>query len=306
MIKIIVAGIGGVGGYFGGLLARRYAEDETVKITFIARGSHLEHICTYGLKVVKGAATFTANPDFATADARTAGPADYILLCTKTYDLEALVRQLAPCITPDTVIVPLQNGVEAPDKIRSLFPQSKTAEACTYIVSHVKETGVIENTGTTELLFFGLQGVEDQRLTVLEQLLCSAGIPARLCTDIHRVVWEKFLFLSPAATATSYFDCSTGVLLQLHAETIAQLIKEAIGVANANGIPVDAVVFDTTMRQLRSLPYDTTTSMQRDFRSGAPKTELEALTGYMIKLGKKCGVPTPVYDKLYEELKHRI
>jgi len=306
MIKVIVAGIGGVGGYFGGLLARRYAEDETVKITFLARGNHLEHIRAHGLKVIKGATAFTALPDFATADTQAAGPADFILVCTKTYDLGALMRQLAPCITPNTVIVPLQNGVEAPDKIRSLFPQAKTAEACTYIVSHVKEAGIIENTGTKELLLFGLQDTEDERLTVLEQLLGSAGIPVRLCPDILRLVWEKFLFLSPTATATSYFGCSTGELLHLHAETTEQLIWEAISVAKANGIPVDVAAFDTAMQQLRSLPYGSTTSMQRDFRNGAAKTELDALTYYMIKLGREYGIPTPMYDKLYEELKNRL
>lgn len=306
MVHILIAGTGGVGGYFGGLLARRYAEDETVKITFTARGNHLQHIRTHGLKVVKGDTTFTARPDHATADAHTAGPADFILLCTKTYDVETAMQQLAPCITDHTFIVPLQNGVETTAKIRSLFPMATTAEACTYLVSHVKEAGVIENTGTTELLLFGLQDAADERSRVLEQLLGSAGIQVQLRKDILSVVWEKFVFLSPTATATSYFDCTTGELLELHAETAEQLINEALSVAKANCVPVDATLFDTTMRQLRSLPYSATTSMQRDFRNRAPKTELDALTGYMIRLGRQYGISTPVYDRLYEALRNRI
>ena len=121
--KIVIAGIGGVGGYFGGLLARSYAGNNDIEIYFIARGAHLNQIKNNGLKIIKGDIEFIAKPHLATDDPTEIGIADYIIVCTKNYDLEAILNQIAPCVGDNTVILPLLNGIIAVEKIKLKFPK---------------------------------------------------------------------------------------------------------------------------------------------------------------------------------------
>ena len=98
MTKIIIAGIGGVGGYFGGLLAKKFYKSATAEINFIARGEHLKEIQNNGLKVITGETEFIAKPHIATNEPSEIGIADFIIVCTKSYDLEQTIKQLKPCI----------------------------------------------------------------------------------------------------------------------------------------------------------------------------------------------------------------
>lgn len=131
--KIIVAGIGGVGGWFGGMLAKAFYQSKEAEIVFLARGEHLKQIQQHGLKVVKGNDTFIAKPALVTDNAKEIVNSDYILLCTKSYDLEMTIKQLEPCIDHQTIIVPFLNGVDAPEKIKKLLPENEVAGGCVYI-----------------------------------------------------------------------------------------------------------------------------------------------------------------------------
>jgi 2-dehydropantoate 2-reductase len=117
--KIIIAGIGGVGGYFGGSLANYYAKDEHIEINFLARGSHLKEIQKNCLKIIKGKDEFTAKPTIASDNPSEIGIADFILICSKSYDIVAITLQLQPCIDQNTVILPLLNGVDNQQKIKA-------------------------------------------------------------------------------------------------------------------------------------------------------------------------------------------
>lgn len=153
--KIIVAGIGGVGGYFGGHLAKQFSDSEDVEIYFLARGEHLKQIQANGLKVLNGNAQFIAKPKLATDSATEIGIADYIILCTKSYDLENIIEQLNPCIDRNTSLLPLLNGVDSAEKIKTILPSATVFNGCVYIVSHLKEAGVVENKGNIQKLFLG-------------------------------------------------------------------------------------------------------------------------------------------------------
>lgn len=210
MTKIIVAGIGGVSGYFGGLLAHQNAGSLIVEVDFVARGEHLQAIQNHGLKVIKGEKNWIAKPYLATADPAEIGIADYILICTKNYDLIEILQLLNPAIGPNTVLLPLLNGVEAVEKVRTQFPNHLVPAGCAYIVSSIKAPGIVENIGTLQKIYFGLTNESDTRLEELEMILKQAGIDATLSTDISTVIWEKFIFLSCIATATSYFNQAIG------------------------------------------------------------------------------------------------
>jgi 2-dehydropantoate 2-reductase len=303
-VRMVIAGIGGVGGYFGGLLARYYESSQEVEITFLARGDHLQKIRTDGLKVVRGTTEFIAHPFLATNDAEKIGVADYVIVCTKTYDLETVIEQLKPCIGPDTMLLPLLNGVDCSERIRRLLPENVVLEGCVYIVSRLHDNGLVVNSGNIQTLYFGSQNKTHARLHLLGQLLKDASIEATLTADIVQVVWEKFIFISPTATATSWLDCSIGTLIQKHEPTVLRLIDEVIQVAAAKGIHVSGETKAKTLSKLMSLPGQTTSSMHSDIKSGKSRTEIDALPRYVIEQGEVLGVPTTGYDMAYYDLTH--
>ncbi|MFA6276366.1 MAG: 2-dehydropantoate 2-reductase [Pedobacter sp.] len=303
--KIVVAGIGGVGGYFGGLLARAYAGNDDIEVHFIARGAHLKEIQEHGLTVIKGDIDFLAKPFLATDNAAEIGIADYIILCTKSYDLVEMLNQLTPCIGKETVLLPLLNGVEAVEKIREQFPNHLVPAGCAYIVSAIKEPGVVENMGNRQEIYFGLDNASDERLIVLEDLLKSAGIEATLSANISKLIWEKFIFLSCIATATSFYNKPIGELLKENRTALQDFVSETSALAKAKNIEVEPHTIDKAMAHYESLPFATTSSMQRDFQFNSKKTELESITGYVVREGKKLGMPTPHFETAYQALLNR-
>lgn len=305
--KIIIAGIGGVGGYFGGLLAKKYAGNTAVEIIFVARGAHLKQIRENGLKVIDGEETFTVIPALATDDPVSIGIADFILVCTKNYNLVETIEQLMPCINNQTIVLPLLNGVDATAKISALLSGNTTVlQGCVYLVSQLKEPGVIENSGSIQTLYFGTdQEVEDttsEKLFFLERTLQESGIQACFHPEILSVVWEKYIFVSAIATATAYFDACIGEVLEKHYEKIVQLIDEVKQVATDKGIAIDTEIASKTISKLKALPYEATSSMHRDFQNDKPNTEIESLTGYVVKAGMASGVSVAKYAEMYAAL----
>lgn len=303
--KIIIAGIGGVGGYFGGLLANHFHLNKNVEINFFARGENLREIKKRGLKVIKGNSEFIAKPTLATDNPTEIGTADFIILATKSYDLDTIVQQLHPCINQDTIILPLLNGVDSRERIKQILPNTIVLDGCVYIVSRLKEVGVIENSGNIQTLYFGLDNFENDRLFLLENLFKEANIEASLSKNISTIIWEKFIFISPTATATSYYDKCIGELIadKEKIETTTSLIEEVKQIAKAKQIYVSDDLTEKTLNKLKALPFATTSSMHSDFQMNKPTNELESLTRYVINEGRKYNLATPTYIKAYEKLK---
>ena len=302
-VKIVIAGIGGVGGYFGGLLARKYENSDEVEICFLARGEHLSQIRKHGLIVVKGATEIIAHPSLATDNTSEIGIADYILICSKGYDLDSTIAQLKPCIGENTILLPLLNGVESVERIKKILPDANVWEGCVYIVSYLKEPGVIVNGGYSQTLSFGLDNASNDRLLFLEKLFLDAGIDTTLSAKISTIVWEKFIFIAAVATATSYFDCSVGQILEENPGTFSRLISEVTSIARVKNIAVDPDIENKTLNKMKLLTYETSSSMHRDFKNGKQNTELESLTGYVVRAGQEFGIQTPEFHKAYQLLK---
>ena len=301
-VQIVVAGIGGVGGYFGGLLAKKYENSDAIEISFFARGEHLNKIRENGLKVIHGQTEFTTRPALATDNANEIGIADYILICTKSYDLDATIEQLKPCIGENTILLPLLNGVESVERLKNILPGATVLEGCVYIVSQVKEAGIIENSGINQKLFFGPGKINNDRLLCLEKIMLEAGIEATLSDSISTIVWEKFIFIASIATATSYFNCSIAKLIEDNEDTLVQLIEEVKLIANAKGISFNPDITANIVNYNKLLPDNSTSSMHRDFQNLKKSTEVETLTGYVVRAGHDFGIETPIFNKAYNQL----
>jgi 2-dehydropantoate 2-reductase len=304
--KIIIAGIGGVGGYFGGLLAKYYNGDEGIEIVFFARGEHLREIKKNGLKVIKADDIFIAIPALATDNPTEIGIADIILVCTKSYDLISIVQQLQPCIDESTIILPLLNGVNNNDKIQASLPNNIVLEGCVYIVSQIKQIGVVENIGNIQKIYFGHASYKSEKLEWLERIFNQASIEASYSKSISTTLWEKFIFLSPMAITTSYFNKSIGEVLDSPdgLATIKNLIEEVVLIAKAENISIANDVKELTLSKLQSFPHHVTSSMHIDFKYKKNNTELETLVGYVLLLSQKHKLKIPTYLRLYNHLKY--
>ncbi len=302
--RIAVLGLGGVGGYLGGKLAALQSSHHDLQVYFIARGENLKAIGSNGLKLITPGGEQLVRPAAVTDRPQELGPLDLILCCVKTYDLEAALAPFAASAGPDTVILPIMNGVDGSERIRKVLPSAEVWEGLIYIVARLTSPGVVSISGSSGGLVFGSEIGTPERLTEVEGLLKSAGIASQRSDQISVAMWEKYLYISPLATLTSYLDLSIGGILgePRHVETLKALSIELQLIVRAKRIPLKPDFIETTIGKLRSLPPDSTTSMHSDFKNGR-KTELDSLTGYVVDLGRRFGLSTPLYSKMFAALR---
>ena len=302
-IKIAFSGIGGVGGYYGGRMAAHYADSEQVDIYFIGRGENLKAIQDKGLtlRIEAEQRALSVHPRLATDQPAAVGPVDYLFCCTKGYDLEANVRQLQPLIGQETVVIPLLNGLGIPERIQALCPGRTIWGGCVYIGARLIAPGTVTLFSKKERFFFGGETLR-HRQTALWKLLTDAGINAFNTDDIQQRIWKKFYMISTAATTTSYFDQPLNEVIAQHHDDFIAISEELAAVARAAhaGLPNDIV--ESSLEAQQMMPPGSTTSMHTDFKNGKP-TELESLTGYVIRLGERFGIATPTYRRMYEKLR---
>jgi len=301
--RIAIAGIGGVGGYYGGMLAAHFQNFHGTEIHFIARGEHAEQIRRHGLKLITDEQTVTAHPRSVTDEPATLGKLDLIVLCCKAYDLEQLAASLKSNLHERTLLLPLLNGIGHAERIEHILHGVTCLHGCTYLVSKRSAPGTIRVSGNFNRLLFGKPGEEEKQMKAIEKIFTRAGIIAEYRSDILPKTWEKFSFLSPIATYTSAYDQNIGSILadENASAELTRLMKELILLARHEGISMPMSVIQQNFEVMRSLPPATTSSMQVDFSSGN-KTELETLTGYVVRKARAAGIEAPAYEKLYEIL----
>lgn len=302
MIKIAFSGIGGVGGYYGGMLAAFYKLSGDIGIYFIARGENLEAIRKEGLQIQTENSSLDARPVHATDHPEEIGTVDYLFCATKSYDLEENITQLSPAIGPDTIIIPLLNGADITERIRRLLPHHEIWYGCVYIGARLSAPGIITKFTQQERIWFGDPQGNHEKQNQLLKILTDAGINAENPEDILLRIWKKFFLISVSATLTSYYDQSIGELLKFHREDYFRLGYELQNIVRAKGIMLPDDMPERVIADQSKIPYEATTSMHTDFRN-RKHTEVETLTGYVVRAGKEYGIPTPAYEMMYQKLK---
>ncbi|MFG1815321.1 2-dehydropantoate 2-reductase [Kribbella sp. NPDC049174] len=297
MTTVAVVGAGGVGGYFGGRLAQAGHE-----VSFVARGKHLEAIRADGLAVRSVAGDFDVTPVRATADAAEIGPADYVLVCVKTWQLADAITAIEPLVGSQTAIVTVQNGVEAPDQVAAVYGREAVLPGAAEVIAYVESPGIIRHLGGPgRLTFAEWDNQPTPRTEWLRTAFVDGGLKAVVSADIWAGLWTKFLSVIPSGGLGTATGAGYGVLRSRPGtrELLTQATTEIRDVALALGINLPADVVPKTLAWIDSLPADGTTSLQRDILAGRPN-ELEAWTGAVVRLGDRAGVPTPVNSFLYE------
>ena len=303
MIRIVFIGAGAVGGYFGGLMSEHYKDSKDIEVYFVCREKTSQHIKEKGLNLETTHGNYNAQLKIYSEDEHRSIKLDYIICCSKSFDLLESIIPLKENIGMDTVIIPLLNGVDSYDKIKSILPETEVWDACVYIVSRLIEPGHIKETGGIQLFYFGSRITNSPKLKIFENILVNAGIKAKHSIEILQTIWEKFLFISSIATLTSYLDKSIGEILsnEDYKSIFHSLLIELKMLADAKNIQLPANIFDTIYDRMQKLPFEATSSMHRDFMAGK-KTELETLTGAVVRMANELHVQVPQYDKIYLEL----
>lgn len=301
--KIGILGLGGVGGYFGGLLAKAYLESDDIEIIFIARGETQKAIAEKGLKIITDDSETIVYPKLVSNNPDEIGKLDYLICATKTYDIEESLLSLKKCITLKTVVLPLYNGVDAPERIKKIFPKNEVLQGCVYIISMIISPGTIRKIGFYEKLFFGSKTIPISKLEELQSIFKNAKIESYLVENIEETVWEKFIFISALASATSYLNQNIGeILINKESKDIyVALLYEIEAVAKAKGLQLPTDIVDQTIIKLEKSPKNATSSMNRDLLAGN-KTEVTSLTQFVVNEGLKYGVKTPLYEKIANAL----
>lgn len=294
-MRIVVAGIGGVGGYIGAHLCKLDEE-----VIFLARGEHADVITRTGLLIKEDTGTFSATPESVTTADALEGEIDVLLLCVKSYDIVEILKALEGNITPETIILPFSNGVEHKERIDQLV-DAKVLHGAVYILAHKEAPGVIVKRGKVFAALFGdREHIEESAL--LSSLFEKAGLRHKTPEDVETAIWKKYLFISAFAALTSYFDTTMLKVYELHRNWAETLLQEIADVAQAKGIEIQDEV-QKALKTASSLPADASSSMHLDFQNGV-QTELETLCGYIVKEGKKMHLPTPMMAKIYGVLKN--
>jgi 2-dehydropantoate 2-reductase len=298
-MRFAVIGAGGVGGYFGGKLAHGGAD-----VSFLVRGRTLQALRTRGLRVDSIGGNFALERVHVTDDPREIGAVDVVFVATKAWQVAEAVANIAPLLGAGTAVIPLENGMEAPDIIAAAAGREHTLGGLCGIVAFIVEPGHIRHAGVDPFIMFGeLDGGTSARVERIRDACLAAGVDAQLSDDIGRSLWTKFLFITPMSGVGAVTRVPTGVWRTMP-ETRAMAraaVDEIIALAAARGVDLGPDAAERTFGRYDGLPHDATASMQRDVIEGKP-SELDAQLGAVVRMGRAAGVPTPVCEWLLHAL----
>jgi 2-dehydropantoate 2-reductase len=300
-MRIVVYGTGGAGGHFGARLARA-GED----VVFIARGAHLDAIRASGLHVEAETPEreIHLQPARATADPDAVSEAEVVLLGVKTWQVEDAGRAMAPALPAGAFVVPLQNGVEAADQLRSTIGSDRVIGGVCRTISFLVGPGRIRTVGAHNSVQLGeLDNAPSARTARLRETLERAGLQASIPADIHAAVWTKFSFVVPVGSVGAFLRQPIGRIRSDPASRamLERGMREIVAVARARGIALADETVTSSMAFVDTLDPSGTSSLQRDLAEEKP-SELEAWTGAVVRLGRESGVPTPLHAEIYAAL----
>ena len=302
--KIAVIGIGGVGGYVAGMLAKAYPH-----VTMVARGARGESIRENGLVLhsdYKG--EIVAKPE-RVVPVREMGQQDYIFICVKNYSLEDVCENIRDMVTDDTVIIPVMNGVDPGEKIRSLIGRGTVVDSLIYTVAFANADFSISQQDTFTWLCIGIKNADQgqqEKVTQVAEILKGADIDYKDDGDIEVEIWRKYILNCAFNVMTSFYDNTIGELRRdtVKAQQYETLVWEAASVGRAKGVALTDEHIQEVIHKFRHVHADNaTSSLQRDFQICKKQTELETFSGYIVQEAKRLGVSIPLSEEMYQGLK---
>jgi 2-dehydropantoate 2-reductase len=299
-MRIAVFGTGGVGGYFGGRLAEAGEE-----VIFIARGEHLRAIQTNGLRVDSVLGDFTVQPAQASDNPAQVGPVDVVLVGVKAWQVTEAAQAMRPLVGSKTMVLPLQNGVDAPTELAAILGAEHVLGGLCRIIAFIAGPGHIRHAGADPYVAFGeLDHRSSERVERLRQVFAQArGLTVEISPDIQMELWQKFLLIAALGGVGAVTRAPIGMLRSLPEtrQMLEQAMQEILRVANARQIALSPEAIQHSLAFVDGLPPAGTASMQRDIMEGRP-SELISMNGAVVRLGQEVDVATPLHAFIYHSL----
>lgn len=295
-MKIAIIGTGGVGGYFGGRLAKAGFD-----VTFLAREKHFEALKQKGLTVKSILGDIRLQNVQVTNEILKIGPSDLVILALKAWQVKEILHDLKSLIHPTTIILPLQNGVVTADELAEIIDKKHIVGGLCRIISKIETPGVIHHFGVTspKITFGELDNSNSERLQTLKSIFDKAGIESEISPDIEAELWKKFLMICVsgllAVTKTTYGELRE---MKETRQLMIELFTEIYVLSQKMGIHIEPDFVEKTVKLIDKLPYDSTSSLTRDVWEGKP-SEIEYQNGTVVKLGLKHKIETPVNRFVY-------
>jgi 2-dehydropantoate 2-reductase len=306
--SICIYGTGGVGGYYGGKIAEALSKKtgNNREVYFIARGEHLKAIRQNGITVKTPERVIQGKPTGATDNIGEIPAPDLILVCTKSFDLPAAVRAIEPRVKKTTVIIPLLNGIDIYERIRTVVQRGIILPACVYLGTHIEKPGVISQNGGNGII---LSGKDPQNPSYnaggIKEFFRETGIGFEFNESPYPAIWGKYIFIAAFGLVTAASGKSLGEVMAdpvLH-HTVEEVINEIVAIARKKKVNLPRDTAEQTLKKAHNFPPETRTSFQRDIETGSGPNEGDLYGDTIIREGAAAGVPTPVTQTFYTRIK---
>lgn len=294
-MKVAIIGTGGVGGYFGGKIAKAGFD-----VTFLARGKQLEALQNNGLTVKSILGDFHVDSVQATDSISSIGKCDLVILCSKAWQLKEVLIDLKSILKDDSVILPLQNGVVAADELETVINKNNIIGGLCRIFSQIESPGVISHFGISPIIIFGeIDNSKSDRILRIKEMFDKSGIDSRISDNIIAELWKKFIGICVSgllAVAKSTY----GEIRELPEtrQMMIDLMNEVYSLSQKIGIQIESDFVDKSVLAIDKFPYETTSSLTRDVWEGKP-SEIEYQNGTVVRLAEKYNVDVPINRFVY-------
>lgn len=304
--NILICGVGGVGGYFGGILANKInlLGKKEYKTYFLARGPHLEIIKKDGLWLhTSDGEELICKPNFTSDNIDNFPAPDLCLICVKSYDLDELIKGLNKKLSANTIIIPLMNGIDIYERIRKNLRKCIVLPSCVYIGSHIDKPGLVIQTGNPGFFNCGYDpkypSVKPQRVL---DFFKEFNIAVNWREDPYPAIWEKYILVASFALVSAHTGQTMGGIIYDNnsLDMLRKIMKEIILIAEKKGIKFADDIIDNIIEFCKDYP-DVKPSYARDVEKGR-NNEGDLFGGTIIRLGKELGIPTPMTNSLYNDI----
>jgi 2-dehydropantoate 2-reductase len=304
-MNICFFGVGGVGGYFGSLVTKRFGTEHD--IYFIARGKHKEAICTNGLTLKKngGAELINVVPKKCTDTITDLPICDLIIISVKGYDLVTAIHEITKITDEKTFILPLLNGVDIYKRIREHLSKGIVFPSCVYVGTHIESPGIIYQKGGSCKISIGCDPkFPDIYPDSLVTLFKNSEIEIEWEKDVRVSIWSKYMFIAAYGLVTATYNKTLGEVLdnpELSRMT-KSIMQEIYQIAEKLNIPLSSGIVNESFLKAKQFPYVAKTSFQRDIEIKGKINEGDLFGGTLVRYGDKLGIPVPNAKKVYEML----
>ncbi len=304
MMNIAVIGIGGVGGYFGGKLTQLLNDEKELNIYFIARNRHLDEIKRNGLILDTDAGQTICRPTLATDDIFELPQLDLGLICVKSYSLDDILVQLKSKIADKTMILPLLNGVDIYERIRTIIKNGAVFPSCVYIGTHTERPGKVTQRGGAGIIHFGKDPNNDYVDPELLGIFQKANIKYNWTDNPDIEIWSKFIFIASFGMVTANSNKTLGEVMQSEelSQTIKEIMTEIYQIAAKKQISLPPTIVNDSYQKGKNFPFETKTSFQRDYEDKERPDVRDIFGGTIIRLVEQLGIKTEITKRIYDSI----